>query len=330
MSKSFARRRTLFRFALAAPLLSLATQIRAQSLAWPEKPIKLVLGYPTGGAADGVARQLQAKLEAKLGQSLIFDYRPGAGAAIAAEYVARATPDGYTLHLVDSGALTILPNVRKLSYDPLSSFTLIGSVAGGGSVLVAHPSVPVDNLPKLISMLKGKPGAFSFGTSGVGGSGHLAAELFLAMSQTEMTHVPYKGGAQAMVDLLGGQVPLLFASMGSAISYIESGKIKALGVTSPARAAALPAVPTFAEQGLTGYEATSWFALVGPSKLAIEVVSRLATALTDTLADTLVLNAIRRLGYEPAPSTPQQLHDRIRVDLAKWGTLIRDRKLTFE
>ena len=166
MSKSFARRRTLFRFALAAPLLSLATQIRAQSLAWPEKPIKLVLGYPTGGAADGVARQLQAKLEAKLGQSLIFDYRPGAGAAIAAEYVARATPDGYTLHLVDSGALTILPNVRKLSYDPLSSFTLIGSVAGGGSVLVAHPSVPVDNVPKLISMLKGKPGAFAFGTSG--------------------------------------------------------------------------------------------------------------------------------------------------------------------
>jgi len=330
MLRSLVKRRMLLRVAVAAPLLCLGTPRRAQSRTWPEKPIKLVLGYPTGGAADGVARQLQAKLEAQLAQPLIFDYRPGATGTIAADYVAHASPDGYTLHFVESGALTILPNARKLSYDPLSSFTLISLVASGGSVLVAHPSVPVDNVPQLISMLKGKPGAFAFGTAGIGSFGHLAAELFQARSQTEMTHVPYKGGAPAMIDLIGGQVPLLFASIGTAVPYIASGKIKALGVTSATRATALPAVPTVAEQGLSGYEVTMWFALVGPAKLPVEAVSRLRGSLTDTLADTAVQTAIKRQGYEPAPSTPQQLQARIQTDLAKWNEVIRDRKLTFE
>jgi len=330
MLKFLAKRRMLLRFALVAPLLGLGTPRRAQSRTWPEKPIKLVLGYPAGGAADGVARQLQLKLEAQLAQPLIFDYRPGATGTIAAAYVARASPDGYTLHFVESGALTILPNARKLSYDPLSSFTLIGLVASGGSVLVAHPSVPVNNVPQLISMLKGKPGAFAFGTAGLGSFGHLAGELFQAMSHTEMTHVPYKGGAPAMFDLVGGQVPLLFASIGSALPYIESGKIKALGVTSAKRAAALPTVPTVAEQGLGGYEVTMWFALVGPSNLLVEAASRLGGALTDTLADTAVQTALKRQGYEPTPSTAQQLHDRIQTDRAKWSKVIRERKLTFE
>lgn len=330
MSNALAKRRTLLRFALSAPLLYLGTPRRAQSRTWPEKPIKLVLGYPAGGAADGVARQLQAKLEAELAQPMIFDYRPGATGTIAADYVARVSPDGYTLHFVESGALTILPNARKVSYDPLSSFTLIGLVASGGSVLLAHPSVPVDNVPQLISMLKAKPGAFAFGTAGIGSFGHLAGELFQASSQTEMIHVPYKGGAPAMIDLIGGQVPLLFASIGTALPFIASGKIKALGVTSAKRAAALPAVPTVGEQGLGGYEVTMWFALLGPSKLPTETVSRLAGALTDTLADAAVQTAIKRQGYEPTPSTPQQLHDRIKTDLAKWSKVIRDRKLTLE
>ncbi len=330
MLASFTERRMFLRFALSAPSLFLGTPRRAQARTWPEKPIKLVLGYPTGGASDGVARQLQAKLEAQLGQPLIFEYRPGAGATIAAAYVARASPDGYTLHLVDSGALTIQPNARTLAYDPLSSFTPIGLVASGGIVMVAHPSVPVDNVPQLISMLKAKPGAFAFGTSGIAGFGHLAAELFQARSQTEMTHVPYKGGAQAMVDLIGGQVPLLFASIGTSVPYIQSGKIKALGVTSATRAAALPSVPTVAEQGLGGYEVTMWFALVGPSKLPVEVVSRLGAALKDALADTAVQAAIKRQGYDPTPSTPQQLHDRIQTDLAKWSKVIHDRKLRFD
>jgi tripartite-type tricarboxylate transporter receptor subunit TctC len=297
---------------------------------YPGKPIKLVLGFPPGGAADGVARQLQAKWESLLGQPFIFEYRPGAGATIAADYVARATPDGYTLHFVESGALTIQPNARKLSYDPLASFTPVGLVAGGSVVLVAHPSVPADTVPQLIAMLKSKPGAFVYGTSGIAGFGHLAAELFQAMSHTEMIHVPYKGGAPAMIDLAGGQVPLLFASIGTSVPYIQSGKIKALGVTTAARAAALPNVPTIAEQGVAGYEFSVWMALVGPAKLPVDVVSRLSATLKDTLADTTVQAAIKRQGYEPTPSTPQQLQDRIQTDLAKWSKVIRDRKLVFD
>lgn len=320
----------LLRWAFAAPLLHLAVPSRARAGRWPEKSVKLVLGYPPGGATDGIARQLQAKLEVRLAQPVIFDYRSGAGSTIAADYVARAAPDGYTLHIVDSGALTISPNARKLNYDPLSSFTPIGPICSGGTVLVAHPSLPVDNVPQLLALLKAKPGTLTFGTAGVGVPGHLAAELFQAMSHTQMAHVPYKGGAQAMIDLVGGQVPLLFASMGSAVPYISSGRVKALGVTSMKRATALPAVPTVAEQGLAGYEATTWFALVGPVKLPTEIVSRVAGALAEALADTAVHLALTRQGYEPAAGTPQQLHASIRDDLAKWRKVIRDRKLEIE
>jgi len=320
----------LLRWAFAAPLLHLAEPSRARAGKWPEKPVRLVLGYPPGGATDGIARQLQARLEARLAQPLIFDYRSGAGSTIAADHVARAAPDGYTIHIVDSGALTISPNARKLSYDPLSSFTPIGSICSGGTVLVAHPSLPVDNVPQLLALLGAKPGTLTFGTAGVGVPGHLAAELFQAMSHTEMAHVPYKGGAQAMIDLVGGQVPLLFASMGSAVPYLSSGRIKALGVTSTRRASALPAVPTVAEQGLAGYEASTWFALVGPAKLPGEVVSRIAGALAHALADTTVHTAIMRQGYEPAAGTPQQLRATIQADLAKWRKVIRDRKLEIE
>lgn len=327
---SAAKRRLLLRAALATPLLCVTAANRAQSRTWPEKPIKLVLGYPTGGAADGIARPLQPKVEAQLGQPLIFEYRPGAGATIAADYVTRAAPDGHTVHLLDSGVLTILPNARKLSYDPLTSFTPITMAVTGGLALVAHPSLPADNVPQLIALLKAKPGVHAFGTSGIGGPGHLAAELFKAMSGTEMVHVSYKGGAPAMIDLIGGQVPLLFASMGTAVPYIQSGKIKALGVTSTTRPGVLPNVPTVAEQGLDGYDATVWFAFVGPAKLPSHVLSRLNGALTDALADAGVQNTLRRQGYEPAPSTPQQLYDRIKTDLAKWGKIIRDHKLVFE
>ena len=325
-----AKRRLLVRAAFAAPLLCAIAANRAQSRHWPEKPIKLVLGYPTGGAADGIARPLQPKAEAQLGQPLIFEYRPGAGATLAADYVARAPADGYTVHLLDSGVLTIAPNARRLSYDPLTSFTPITMAVTGGVALVAHPSFSADNVPQLIALLKAKPGVYAYGTSGIGGPGHLAAELFKAMSGTEIVHVPYKGGAPAMIDLVGGQVPLLFASMGTAVPYIQSGKIKALGVTSTTRAGALPNVPTVAEQGVTGYDATTWFAFVGPAKLPPEVLLRLNAALTNALADAGVQLTLRRQGYEPAPGSSEQLHDRIKADLAKWGKVIHDHKLVFE
>lgn len=322
-------RRRLLAAALGLPVAGIAGRAFAQAQAWPSKPIRIVLGYPPGGAADGTARPLEPKMQAMLGQPLLFDYKPGAGATIAADITSKAAPDGYTLHFVDSGPLAILPNGKKLGYDPFGSFTPIGMGCDGGTLLVAHPSVKANTVQELIAEAKAKPGALSYGTSGIGGAGHLAAELFQSMTGTQMTHVPYKGGSQAVADLIGGQVPLLFSSMATAIPHVNTGKIKAIAVTSATRASALPEVRTVAEQGLPGFEASVWFAMVGPAGLPAEIVARINEALNAALADPAVQDAIRKQGYEPAPSTPEAFAKRIRADHEKWGKVIRDANISF-
>ncbi len=311
-------------------LMAVSSSAYAQTKGWPEKPIRLLLGYTTGGAADATARPLQSKLEAALGQPLVIEYKPGAGATIAVDFTAKAAADGYTLHLVDSGPMTILPNGKKLTYDPLSSLTHIGMVNAGGTAIVVHPSVPVNNVAELVALAKSRAGGLAYGTSGIGGGGHLAAELLQAMTKTEFNHVPYKGGAPAMVDLIGGQIPCLFASLGTAVQHIQSGRIKAIAVTSLTRAGALPNVPTVAEQGFPGFEATVWFGIVGPAGLPAEIVARVNQALNTALADPGVAEAIRKLGYDPISSTPQEFSGRIRDDLAKWKKVINDSKIQLE
>ena len=314
-------------FACSA-LLSFA----ASAQSWPAKPVRLILGYTTGGAADSTARPLIAKMEPALGQSFVIEYRPGAGATIAADAAAKAPPDGYTLHLVDAGPMTIAPHLSKVGYDPLASFTPIGLVNVGGSAIVAHPSVPVNSLAELIRLAKSQPGKFSYGTSGVGGAGHLAGELFKSITQTDLVHVAYKGGAPAMTDLMGGQIPLLFSSMATAVPHIKSGRIKGLAVTALQRASAIPDVPTAAEQGLPGYEAVAWFALIGPAGLPAEVVSSASRALNRALEDRGFQEAIRAQGFETAsvPSTPAKLASLIRSDFEKWGKVMRDAKIKAE
>jgi tripartite-type tricarboxylate transporter receptor subunit TctC len=302
----------------------------ASAQSWPAKPIRLVLGYTVGGAAEGTARALQPRLEQLLGQPLVMEYKPGAGATIAVDYTAKSAPDGYTLHLVDSGPLTIVPNARNVGYDPIKSIAPIGLVCAGGTILVAHPSVPAANLEDLVRLARAKPGSLSYGTSGVGGAGHLAGELFKTVTRIDLVHVPYKGGGPAITELLGGQLPLLFSSMGTAVPYVKSGKIKALGVTSPDRSSALPEVPTIAEQGYPGFDATVWFALVGPPGLANDIISRVNQALRTTLDDPQVKDGIRKQGYEPSPTTPEGLLDRVRSDLAKWGKVVRDANIVME
>jgi tripartite-type tricarboxylate transporter receptor subunit TctC len=325
-----ATRRQCLQGAALLPMALIVNRVLAQNKSWPEKPIRLVLGYPTGGAADATARPLQPKLEAALGQSLVIDYRPGAGATIAVDFTAKAPADGYTLHLVDSGPLTILPNGKKLNYDPLSSLTPIGMVNSGGAVIVVNPTVPVSSLAELVALAKATPGGLTYGTSGVGGGAHLAAELLQSITKAPLSHVPYKGGAPALVDLIGGQIPVLFSSLGSAMQYIHSGRIKPIAVTSLTRSGALPNVPTVAEQGIAGYEATVWFGLVGPAGLPADIVGKLNKALNAALSDPGVAEAMRKLGYEPISSTPQEFADRIRVDLAKWNKVIKDAKIQLE
>jgi tripartite-type tricarboxylate transporter receptor subunit TctC len=324
------KRRLLVQGALALPLATAMNRAFAQQTAgWPDRPIKVVLGYPPGGAADGAARPLEPRLQASLGQPILFDYRPGAGATVAAAFTAKAAPDGYTLHLTDSGPMTILPGGKRLPYDAFESFTPIGMVCSGGTLLVAHPSVAARNVPELVALLKAKPG-MTYGTSGVGGAGHLAAELLQAMAGVSMTHVPYKGGSQAVTDLVGGQVPLLFSSMATAIPFVQGGKINALAVTSSTRASALPDVSTVAEQGLAGFEASVWFAMVGPARLPADIVARVNAAQNAALADPAVQAAIRKQGYEPQPGSPADLARQIRLDSDKWGKVIRDAKIAFD
>ena len=302
----------------------------ALAQSWPTKPIHLMLGYTTGGAADAMARPLIAKMEPALGQPLVIDYRPGAGATVAAQATSAAAPDGYTLHLIDAGPMTIVPHVTRVSYDPLSSFTPIGFVCSGGTAIVVHPSLPVNSLDDLIRLARAQPDKLSYGTSGVAGAGHMAAELLQIAAGIKMVHVAYKGGAPAMTDLLGGHIPLLFASMGTAVPYIKSGKIKALAVTSSRRVPAIADVHTVAELGFAGFEALIWFALVGPAKLPADVVAKLSRALTNALEDRSVQDAIRALGYEPAPGTPAQLAATIREDLEKWRKVVREANIRSE
>jgi tripartite-type tricarboxylate transporter receptor subunit TctC len=310
------------RIALAAALTAFTSLAFAQ--AWPAKPIRLVIGFTPGGAAEAVARTFNRQLEQALGQSIVFEYKPGAGATIGADFAAKAAPDGYTLHLVDNGPVTVVPHLRKLPYDSLSAFTPISITAVGGTVIVTHPSVPANSMQELIALMKANPGKYSYGTSGVGGGGHLAGELFKTVAKVDIQHVPYKGGAPAISELLGAQIPMLFSSMGAAMPHIKGGKIRALAVTSPKRAAALPETPTFTEVGIHGADSLVWFMLVGPAGLPADIVNRLSAAMTKIFEDKAVQDAVRAQGYDPLPTSPAESMRILRADYEKWGKVVRE------
>ncbi len=329
MTVSSVERRQWIAGVLALPLAAAVNQVFAETGKWPTKPLRVILGYPPGGGADGVARAIERGLAGALGQPIVFDYKPGAGATIAAESAARVPADGYVLHLMDAGPATILPNGKKVNYDPFTDFTYIGLAADGGTLLVSHPDVPVKSLADLIALAKRKPGELSYGTSGIGGGGHLAAELLQASTGIQLVHVPYKGGAQASTDLQGGQIPLLFSSMPTAVPYVKSGKMRPLATTSLNRASTLPDVPTVAEQGYPGFEATIWYGLVGPKGVPRPIVDAVNQALKVALADANVQKLLSEQGYEAAYTTPEGFEKRLRGDSEKWGKVIRDAKIAF-
>lgn len=297
--------------------------------AYPQKPIKMVLGYPTGGAADATFRSIQRQFEKELGQIFLIDYKPGAGATIAAETVLRAPPDGYTLHLIDSGPMTIAPLLKKQRYDPMTSFTPIAMVALGGNAIVVNGDYPGKNLDALLAEVRSKPDQLSYGTSGVGGVAHLSAELFQVVTKTKMQHVPYKGGAPALTELMGGQIPVLFGSLGSLISHAKAGKVKVLAVTSGERSSALPDVPTLAELGIP-VEGALWWALVGPPNLPPAIATKVNDALRRTLENPAVKEALSKTGYDPWYHPAKFVMETTRKDLDKWGKVIRDANVTLE
>src|SRR2546421_8169457 len=318
----------MFRFAAIVALLASLSAAPAQG--YRSNPIRLMIGSPAGGSAEAGARPLARALEPILGQPLVFEYRPGNAGGVAMEAIARAPADGYTLYYFDSGPLTVAPHLAKVGYNNLASFTHLGHVCGSGSLLVVHPSTPFNSVADVVAASKREPDKWSYGTSGVGGPHHLSGEYFKSVTGANLLHVPYKGGGPAMTDLMGGQIPMLFSSLGPAVGAVKSGKIRALAVTSLTRSAAFPGVPTMDELGLKGFDSTAWYGILGPAGLPAEVVSRWTQALAKVGADKDALEPINATGCEAEILAPERTTEKIKADSAKWGRVVREASIKAE
>ncbi len=310
--------------ALASAAFLSGSLVVSQAAEYPtEKPIKMVVGFTAGGAADKLARPVAEGMSKFLGQTIVMDYRPGAAGGIALEIVARSPADGYTIHLTSQGPMTFGPSLRKASFDPVKDFAPIGMVARGGSIIAVLPNSPAQDVQTFIALAKANPGEWSYGTSGMGGSGHLAAEQLKLVTGLQIGHVPYKGGAGALTDLLGGHIPVLFSSIGSIATNIEAGQVKALAVSSIVRSSLFPTVPTIAESGFPGFDSPVWFGVVGPAGLPAGITVKLVAALNATMDDPDLQALIRHDGYEPIKMTPDQMKAAIQSELKQWTDLIQ-------
>ncbi|MBS0475270.1 MAG: tripartite tricarboxylate transporter substrate binding protein [Proteobacteria bacterium] len=314
----------------AALSLSSAAAL-AQPDAYPDKPIRIVVGFAPGGFTDVLARLLAQKLSTSLKQPVIVDNKPGATGTIGADMVAKSKADGYTLLLAHFGSNSVAPALYpKLPYDVIRDFTPIALVASTPMVLAVNPSVPVNDLAGFIDYVKKKPGALSYASSGSGTAQHLAAVQFMQATRTQMVHVPYKGSGAAMSDLLGGQVNLSFDSPPNLLPHIKSGKLKALAITSLERSALLPSVPTMDEAGLPRFEVSQWFAVMGPAHMPKDMLARLNHEINAALQQPDVVDKLKGLGGDILGGTPEQFATFLKADSQKWAKLIKDAGIVLE
>ncbi len=297
---------------------------RAQA-AYPNHPVRILVPFPPGGPADALARITGEKLAQAFGQSFIIENRPGAGGNLGMELGARAAPDGYTLTLAPVGNLTIAPSLySKLPYDPVKDYAPITILASVPNVLVVHPSVPAKTLAQLIALAKAKPGTLNYASPGNGSGPHLAGELLKSMAGIDIVHVPYNGVAPAMNAVLGGQVQMFFAQSSVALQQVKAGKVVALGVATPKRIATAPGLPTIAEQGLPGFDVTSWYSLVAPTGTPSDIIDRLQREIAKALADPATRDKIAGLGADPVADTPAEFAAVQRTETARWAKLARE------
>jgi tripartite-type tricarboxylate transporter receptor subunit TctC len=289
----------------------------------PTKPVRLILGFPPGGATDLVARAIQPRMSAALGQQIVIDNRPGANGIIAGELTARGEPDGHTVLFAHIGLLVISPAMQKVPYDPLRDFAPIGQAVALQNLIIAHPSYPVKTLKDLIALAKAKPGQINYATAGVGSPGHLAGVLFETMTGTRLSHIPYKGGGPAIVDLLAGHVPVFFSVISTGVPHVQSGKARGLAVTGTKRAEAIPDIPTVAESGVPGYAATNWYGLVAPAKTPKTIIDRIHREMSAALLAPEVADSLKSRGIDVAPSTPAEFGAFIRKETDKWVPIIK-------
>ena len=305
--------------ALLLPLVALA--------AYPEKTIKIVVGFTPGGSADSIARILGMAMSSRMGQTVIIENRAGANGNIATEFVSRSAPDGYTLFYTSIGHAVNPALYKEAKYDPVKDFTPIGQVLSAPNVLVVPASSPFNNVKEMITYAKANPGKLDFASSGSGASVHLSAEVFKQMAGLDLVHIPYKGTGSLLPDLLSGTVAMSFPNLPSALPFIQSGKLKALGVTTAKRSAAAPQIPTLAEAGVPGYDMSTWYGLIGPAGMPPAIITQLNHELNAILQDPVIRQKLVAQGVDPVTGSPEEFGQFIRKETRYWAELIKKAKV---
>ena len=309
---------------LIAAISGMIVVAAAQAADYPRKSVRMIVAFAPGGASDLGARILAQKLTVSMGQQVVVDNRAGAGGNLGHELATKATPDGYTILWCSIGPMAVNVSLfAKLPYHPLRDFEPITLAADSINALVVHPSVPATSVQEFIALAKAQPGKLNYGSSGYGGAGHLSGELFNLMAGVNITHVPYKGGGPAMLDLIGGQIQSIFATLPTALAHMRTGKIRGLAVVTAKRAPALPELPTIAEAGVPGYAASNWYGLAAPAGTPRPIVAKLHREIVNALESADVKEAYSVQGFVPLTSTPQEFRAFIKTEIDKWGALIK-------
>jgi tripartite-type tricarboxylate transporter receptor subunit TctC len=305
---------------LALCMTALTTQA-----AYPDKPIHLIVPFPAGGGTDATARLIAAELGPVLGRAIVVENRAGAAGSIGAQAVVDSAPDGYTLFFSTTGVLVINPYLYKnLRYDPVKDFTPIGPVASSANVLVVNPAVAAHSVRELIALAKSEPGKLTFGSSGVGSSSHLAGVMLESLAGVRLTHIPYKGTAPAITDLVGGRIDMMIDNIPSYVGLAKQGKVRPLGVSGTTTSPLFPGVPTIAQAGVPGYDVTIWYAILGPAGLPKDVVAKLSAAIRQVVRQPGMDKKLQAIGADPMTQTPQEFAAFIRKESGKWGRIVRE------
>jgi tripartite-type tricarboxylate transporter receptor subunit TctC len=318
------RRRTVLWAGLVAPLGTAFAQ------AWPNKPIKIVVPSPPGGSTDQLARLVAQRWQAAWGQSVVIENKPGAGLRLGAEYVAKSAPDGYTFLMAAVHHSIAQAVYSKRSYELQRDLTSVTVVAVVPNVLIVPTALPAKNVAELVALAKKEPGKLSYGSTGLGTAHHLIGEQFNDMTGANLLHVPYKGSAPALVDLMGGQIQVMFDTVASCLPHIKSGKLRALAVATAKRSSALPDVPTLTESGLTGFDIASWFGLMAPTGTPAEAIQRAQAEVVKMLAAPEIRTQIDAMGADPVGNTPEQMKQQINAEVERFGALARKAKLQLD
>ena len=303
----------------------------AQQAPYPSKPLRLIMSFPAGGPTDIVGRLIGQKLTEAWGQNVVIDNRPGGGGMIGGLAAAKSPADGYTLYLAGVSTLAISPFVQKnMPFDPMRDFQPVSRTTLQPLLLMTHPSLPVTTLKDFIALAKAKPGQINYASSGPGGSGHLAGELFKSMTRTDLVHVPYRGAPPALMDLVSGQVQTMFGTILASVPHIRSGKLRAIAITGPRRSAAIAEVPTFAESGMPGYDASSWNGIVVPSGTPRAIVDKLNAEIVKIMQVPAVIERLAPDGTLAISSTPEEFAAFIKAEQTKWSKVVREAKIRID